>query len=99
MNQMTLALDEPRARNFDPSTSHLAAAAAKSLQAAHADEILTALRKHGAMGKSAIASRTRLTDVAVARRMSEMSRAGLVKLTGRNVLSTSGRDEREWSAA
>ncbi len=97
--QMSLSLDEPRARHRDPITSKLAASAAKQLQAAHCDEILSCLRKHGAMGKDGIAARTKLDGVQVCRRLGELETAGLARLTGENVKSTSGRLEREWAAA
>ncbi|MES2958480.1 MAG: hypothetical protein V4792_09840 [Pseudomonadota bacterium] len=99
MNQLTLLLDEPRARSRarDPITSKLAAAAAKDLQRAHCDEILAALRKFGALGKDGLAARTRMDGTAIARRLPEMERAGLVAPTGRTVMSTAGRVEREWA--
>ncbi len=96
---MQLSLDLPQARAFDPSTSHAAASAARSLQAQHADQILACLRKHGAMGKDGIASRTKLDGVQVCRRLIELERAGLAATTGKTVPSTSGRQEREWAAA
>ncbi len=96
MNQLTLMLDEPRARSRDPITSKLAASSAKDLQRAHCDEILAALRA-GPRGKSAIAASTRLDHVQVCRRLPEMERAGLVAPTGRTVMSTAGRAEREWA--
>jgi predicted ArsR family transcriptional regulator len=97
--QLSLTLDEPRARSFDASTSHAAASAARSLQAQHADQILACLRKHGAMGKDGIAARTKLDGVQVCRRLVELERAGLAATTGKTVPSTSGRAEREWAAA
>lgn len=96
--QLSLLLDEPRARSRDPETSKLAALAARELQAAHCDEILACLRKHGALGKDGIAARTKLDGVQVCRRLVELERAGLAAQTGRTVLSTSGRHEREWEA-
>lgn len=99
MQQLAFDLDEPRARVRDPSTSKLAAAAARQLQAAHCDAILEALRKYGALGKDGIAARTKLDGVQVCRRLVEMERAALVKQTGETVMSTSGRQEREWCLA
>ena len=99
--QMTLELDAlhpPAARRVDPSTSHQAAADAKALQARHHRLILECLREHGALGKDGIGARTCITGVAVARRMSELERAGRVRWTGRTVASTAGRSEREWEA-
>jgi predicted ArsR family transcriptional regulator len=101
MQQLSIAdLDQaPRARRKDPVTSHLAAQSAAELQKAHFEIILVCLKKHGALGKDGIAARTRLDGVAVARRLPELERKGLVKPTGRTVPSTSGREEREWALA
>lgn len=93
-----ITLIEPRARRTDPATSHAAAAQAKDLQASHNSAILLALDAYGAAGKDGIAWLTNLPGVAVARRLTELQRAGLVRLTGRTVPSDSGRMEREWEA-
>lgn len=99
MNQLCFAeLDEPRARSADPSTSHAAARSAKELQAAHCKTIRDALEKYGPMSKSAIAARTCLDSTQVCRRLPDLQRADLARPTGRNVLSTSGRQERVWMA-
>lgn len=98
VDQRTLDLFEPAARRTDPVTSHLAAESAKDLAIRHRHVILTALRRHGPMGKDGIAAKTRLDGVAVCRRLSEMQRAGQIEPTGRTTLSTSGRAEREWRA-
>lgn len=89
---------EPMARRSDPETSHMAATSAKQLQAQHHGLIVKCLKRHGALGKDGIAARTGLTGVAVARRTAELLRAGLIRPTGKNVLSTAGRPEREWEA-
>ena len=91
--------DLPQARRRDPATSHQAAASAKELQAQHHRVIVDCLKRHGALGKDGIAARTGLTGVAVARRTAELERAGLIQPTGKTVLSTAGRPEREWRAA
>ena len=104
---MQLAMDfdapvfrpEIAARRSDPATSRAAASQARALAADHHARILAALRDRGAAGKSEIAERTGLDGVAVARRMAEMQRAGLVRLTGEQVLSAAGRAEREWEVA
>ena len=87
----------PGARRTDPDTSHAAAAQAKDLQANHNSAILLALDAYGAAGKDAIGWLTNLSGTAVARRLTELQRAGLVRLTGRTVRSDSGRFEREWA--
>jgi predicted ArsR family transcriptional regulator len=89
----------PAARRTDPATSHAAARSAHALAADHNARILAALRQWGAMGKDGIAHRTGLSGVAVARRLTELERTGLVMLTGRTVESDTGRQEREWANA
>ena len=86
----------PLARSSDPVTSHLAAASAKQLQAKHQAKVLEALKANGPMGKSMIAVRSGLGDVAVCRRLPELERDGLIEQTGCTVKSGSGRAEREW---
>ena len=94
-----IALNEPRARRTDPATSHAAAQMALDLQANHVSAILMALDRLGAAGKDGIAYIADLPGVAVARRLTELYRAGLVRPTGKTVRSDSGRPEREWEAA
>lgn len=91
--------DAPRARRRDPETSHKAAREARELAAHHHRLILVTLREHGALGKDGIGARTALTGVQVCRRLTEMEGLGLIALTGKTVLSTAGRNEREWRAA
>jgi DNA-binding transcriptional ArsR family regulator len=89
----------PAARRTDPATSHAAARSARALAADHHARILDALRRHGRLGKDGIARATGLSGVAVARRLPELERAGLVTPTGRTVESDTGRQEREWGLA
>ena len=98
MNQLAINF-EPGARHSDPSTSHQAAAQAKELAARHHRIILQCLTAHGAAGKDRIGALTTLTGVAVCRRLAELQKAGKIKPTGRTVLSTAGRHEREWEIA
>lgn len=90
---------EPKARNTDPVTSHMAADSAKELARQHHDRIIACLTKHGPAGKDEIAERSGLEANQVARRMAELQKAGLVVLTGRLVQSKSRRAEREWALA
>ena len=107
MTQLSIDFDAPApvyrpehaARRTDAATSHAAAARACALAADHHSRILSALRDHGAAGKSAIADRIGLDGHQVGKRMAEMQRAGLIALTGKTVLSASGRSEREWEVA
>lgn len=90
--------DATLARRTDPATSHAAAASAKELAKQHAVLILGAL-KAGPAGVDRIAATTRLTNHAVGKRMAELQRGRAIKLTGRTVKSTSGREQREWELA
>jgi hypothetical protein len=45
-----------------------------------------------------ISAMTNLDSNQVARRLNEMQKIGLIKLTGKTVKSDSGRSEREWTA-
>jgi predicted ArsR family transcriptional regulator len=94
MNQ--LSIFDTMARRTDPATSKAAARAAVELRAQHQALILEALKRHGPLGKDAIAARTRLTGVQVCRRLTELQRDKLIEPTGQTVTSTSGRAEREW---
>jgi hypothetical protein len=94
--QFDLFSEPPKARRSDPVTSHLAASAAKELQAKHHRVILQVLTEYGPLGKDGIASRSRLDGVAVCRRLSELERMRKIEKTGRMVNSTAGRLEREW---
>jgi predicted transcriptional regulator len=95
--QLSMFTTPPTARRTDPATSHAAAKSAHALASDHYTIILAALRQWGAMGKDGIAHHTGLSGVAVARRCTELDRAGLIKLTGRTVESDTGRQEREWA--
>lgn len=86
-----------RARASDPATSHIAASAARGLAQRHAEKILECLQM-GPLGKDGIASLSGLDGVAVARRLPELQRDGLVDVTGKTVVSRTGRPEREWAS-
>lgn len=100
MSQLAIdfGMAPPAARRRDPATSHLAAEQAKELRQRHHGLILAALREHGALGKDGIGARTSLTGVQVCRRLDELHEMGLIALTGKTVMSTAGRAEREWRA-
>ena len=86
-----------RARNSDPLTSHLAANETKT-PFKHFQIVHLALVEHGPMGKDGIAQKTGLDPNAVARRLPELQKMGLVTLTGKNVKSKADRLDREWKA-
>lgn len=85
-----------RARNTDPSTSHLAANSIKTASQAHAETIIDCLQRYGALGKDGIAAHTNLESMQVARRLHELEREGMIELTGKVVKSRANRLEREW---
>ena len=87
----------PRVRKDDPETSHQAAESIKPVVNKHYKIILECLEAHGALGKDGIAHHTHLDSNQVARRLNEMLKIGLIKLTGKTVKSNSGREEREWT--
>lgn len=78
--QLCLVLPMPTARRRDPSTSKEAARRSASFANNHRDRIHAALATPGTIFD--IARRTGLDHVAIARRMSEMQRMGLVERTG-----------------
>ena len=87
----------PRVRAEDPVTSFQAAEEIKPVVNKHYKIILDCLETHGALGKDGIARHTNLDGNQVARRLNEMLKIGLIKLTGKTVRSNSGREEREWT--
>ena len=87
----------PRVRKDDPETSHQAAESIKPVANKHYKIIHECLEEHGALGKDGIARHTNLDSNQVARRLNEMLKIGLIKLTGKTVKSNSGREEREWT--
>ena len=86
-----------RARKTDPTTSQEAAESVKESATQHMAIIHKALEDNGPMGKDRIALKSGLRPDQVWRRLPEMQRLGMVKLTGRTVESFSGRKEREWT--
>jgi len=90
---------QPRARRKDPVTSKDAAIKAEALADKHRLMIVECLKVNGKASKDAIAARTKLTGVQVGRRLKELQASGSIRLTGSQVMSTSGRMEREWEAA
>lgn len=85
-----------RARNSDPATSHQAAASITDVNS-HYAQILEALSTIGPLGKDGISFYSRLDPNQIARRLNEMQKLGLIRLTGKTVKSNSNRQEREWT--
>lgn len=74
MNQLSLTLEQPRARRRDPVTSHKAAERAKTFAPSHAQRIVAVLR-NGDFTAAEIADESGLTVVQVCRRLPEISEA------------------------
>jgi len=85
-----------RARTSDPATSHQAAASITDVSS-HYAQILEALSTIGPLGKDGISFYSRLDPNQIARRLNEMQKIGLIRLTGKTVKSNSNRQEREWT--
>lgn len=87
----------PRVRKDDPITSYEAADSIVEAAAKHHKIIQECLKENGPLGKDGIARATGLDATQVSRRLNEMKVLGLITLTGNNVKSNSGRNEREWT--
>lgn len=85
-----------RARATDAITSFQAADSIKDVAKIHNGVIVAGLQRFGPMGKDQIANNTGLQPNQVSRRLSELEKLGLIELTGKQVKSNSGRNEREW---
>jgi hypothetical protein len=85
-----------RARTSDPATSHQAAASITDVSS-HYAQIMEALSTIGPLGKDGISFYSRLNPNQIARRLNEMQKLGLIRLTGKKVKSNSNRQEREWT--
>jgi hypothetical protein len=92
------AARHPLFRRTDPVTSQLAARQAVGVQADHFRRILAALDV-GPAGQTLIAARCGLDAHRVCKRLGEMGRRGLIQTTGRLILNSAGRKEREWRTA
>lgn len=90
--EAVLPLFSAAARTTDPATSH--AAARRAPVAGHCRQVLEALAA-GPAGQTEIARRCGLLPHQVNKRLADLSRAGLIELTGREV---QGGREREWMA-
>lgn len=101
-NQLGFDFEPHKARrNTDPETSHLAAKQAVSVSKDHQRKILMALRKLRMAGASELALPSKLHPVQVTRRMSELERAGYVRVVTidgvvQTKLSWTNRQERLW---
>lgn len=89
----------PRARNTDPPTSHIAAERAETFRGTHLDRIVAFLKSVEDGTKDEIAAGTGLDHVAVARRMIEGVRKGVIQRTDKIRFSRGGNPETVWRAA
>jgi len=94
--QQWMTFDKPLARRIDPPTSHAAAATVRTLSGEHHAAILNALAI-GPAGASGIAARCGLLPHQIGKRIHELAKSGQIVTTGRTVVSSSGRGEREWA--
>ena len=94
--QTWMTFDKPLARRIDPPTSHAAAATVRTFSGEHHAAILAALAL-GPAGASGIAARCGLLPHQVNKRINELAKSGQIVTTGRTVVSSSGRGEREWA--
>ena len=96
MNQIELDFfvhPSTRSRTSDPVTSKLAAQQVNA--SVHYGLILEALQKSAA-GIHLISVRSGLDVNQIARRLPELQKQGIVKLTGKLVVNKNNRKEREW---
>ena len=89
---------QPLARRSDPQTSKDAAKSAADFASSHCGIILSALKKYGPAGKTRLAARTQISDVAVARRLADLQKQGLAEPTGETEINGKNRQERIWRA-
>ena len=86
----------PSARAKDPETSHEAAEGAKDFSAGHIDRILEALQL-GPASKTELWRRTSISDVACARRCSDLVKAGKLVVISEDGRSLTGKRERVYA--
>ncbi|MEI8369785.1 MAG: hypothetical protein WCJ31_15225 [Planctomycetia bacterium] len=83
----------PAARATDPPTSHEAAEGAKVFAPSQSERILEALQL-GPAGKTELWRRTAISDVAIARRCTDLCRVGRLVVVSEDGLSLTGNRER-----
>ena len=82
MSQLAINFFPVRARRTDPATSHEAGLKAHVFAASQAGRILAALTLHGAQSASQLSLIMGLTVVQLDRRLPELKKQGLARLTG-----------------
>jgi predicted ArsR family transcriptional regulator len=91
VNQPTLWGAHAKARASDPSTSHAAAAAARGVAADHHRTILEVMRCGADWTADEIAVHCNLDRHQIGRRLGELERAGLVRKSGAQRATATGR--------
>jgi hypothetical protein len=93
---LPVPMPHPAARATDPPPSHEAAEGAKSFAPGHNDRILEALQL-GPASKTGLWRRTSISDVACARRCSDLVKAGKLIVISENGRSLTGKRERVYA--
>jgi hypothetical protein len=93
---LPVPMPEPAARATDPTPSHEAAEGAKDFAACHIDRILKALQL-GPASKTELWRRTSISDVACARRCSDLVSAGKLIVISEDGRSLTGKRERVYA--
>jgi hypothetical protein len=96
--QLSLTLDQPRARRSDPATSHQAAARASRFSESHAGRIHVALMAGPATAHE-LAERTGLTVVQIDRRLPGLQRMGMAAVVVRDGVPVTRSGFRVWQAS
>lgn len=91
-----MPMPAPAARGTDPTTSHEAAAGAKDFSGGQIDRILEALQL-GPASKTELWRRTSISDVAIARRCSDLVKAGKLVVISEDGVSLTGKRERVYA--
>ena len=94
--ELPVPMPVPAARATDPAPSHEAAEGAKDFSANHNDRILEALQL-GPASKTELWRRTSISDVAIARRCSDLVKAGKLIVISEDGKSLTGNRERVYA--
>ncbi len=96
MNQLSFDLSPPLSRATDPLESFQAADRVKEFKLQDQTAILSVLKTFGPGGADFIGGHCGRPGHAIGKRLKEMADSEQIILTGRDVKSDSGRNQREW---